>query len=130
MGSDSANDTTLPKKDGFPASLLSLLAADRKISAVFEERPDFKSDLKRFHPFRSAELVAGLLTQPSLQAKTLRIELLIHLLLAFAVGNRKPSRREITNWLNTELGSTVFALMEDPPEDVFVSNVTTAEGNF
>jgi hypothetical protein len=130
MGSDSENNTILPNEADFSASLLSLLATHRKISAVFEEQPDLKANLQVFHPFRSAELVAGLLTQPSLQANTLRIELLIHLLVAFAAGHRKPNRQKIDNWLNTELESTVFAMMEDPPEDVFVSNVTTADGNF
>src|SRR5437899_6721016 len=131
MTSDSENNTVLPSEaDDFPASLLSLLTTHRKISAVFEERPDLRANIQAFHPFESAALVAGLLTQPTLQANTLRIELLIHLLVTFAAGNRKPKRREIANWLNSELGSTAFAMMEDPPEDVFVSNVTTTEGNF
>jgi len=130
MESDSKNNAGLPNLDKFPANLLSLLATDRKISTVFEERPNLEAELKSFHPFRSAALVAGLLTQPSLQANTLRIELLIHLLVGFAAKNRKPSRPQIAHWLNSELGSTVFAMMEDPPEDVFVSNVTTAAGNF
>ena len=131
MTSDSENNTVLPSEaDDFPASLLSLLTTQRKISAVFEERPDLRANLQAFHPFESAALVAGLLTQPTLQANMLRIELLIHLLVAFS-GKSKAKAREIANWLNSELGSTAFAMMEeDPPEDVFVSNVTTTEGNF
>lgn len=130
MESDSENNPILRNLDEIPASLLSLLAANRKISSVFEARPNLEAELRSFHPFRSAALVAGLLTQPALQANTLRIELLIHLLVAFSVGSRKPSRREITRWLNFELGSTVFTLIEDPPEDVFLSNVAKSEGNF
>jgi hypothetical protein len=75
-------------------------------------------------------LVAGLLTEPSLQENTLRIELLIHLLLTFGAGNGDASHQDISRWIHSELGATGFALMEDPPEDVFVSNVTTPNGNF
>jgi hypothetical protein len=130
MTTGSENNTTLSGKADFLSNLSSLLSTNRKISAAVDERPKLKAELERFHPLTSAALVAGLLTEPSLQANTLRIELLIHLLLAFAVGKRKAGRREIVKWLNSELGATVFAMMEDPPEDVFVSNVTTAEGNF
>jgi hypothetical protein len=99
------------------------------ISDVFQERPGLRSQLKPFHPVESAALVSGLLTEPSLQANTLRLETLVHLLVAFAAGDRKLQTPQISSWLNTELGSTMVALWEDPIEDVFVSNVTTEEGN-
>lgn len=130
MASDTEGDSSLSHKPDILSYLSSVLSTDRNISAVTEERPNLQTDLERFDPLTSAALVAGLLTEPSLQANTLRIELLIHLLLAFARGNRNAGRREIARWINSELGATVFALMEDPPEDVFVSNVTTAAGNF
>lgn len=73
--------------------------------------------------------LAGLLTVPSLQANTLRIETVVHLAVACCRGRRKPGPREIGNWLNRELGNTWVARSEDPVEDVFVSNVETHEGN-
>ncbi len=99
------------------------------ISDVFEECPNLERQLDPFHPVKSAALVAGLLTEPSFQANTLRLERLIHLLIAFGSGRKKPRDRDISRWLNKELGMTIFSQFEDPLEDVFVSNVITDEGN-
>jgi len=118
-----------PDFSGFLSSFLALNLGPRKISDVFSERPNLKSQLHRFHPVKSASLVAGLLTEPPFHANTLRLELLVHLLMAFAAGNRKAKDHDIHSWLNTDLGSTKLAFLEDPVEDVFVSNVTTQEGN-
>ena len=116
-------------KPDFLSNLPAFLPTNRKISAVFEERPKLKVQLERFEPLASAAMVAGLLTEPSLQANTFRIELLVHLLLGVAAGNRRAGRREISRLIKSELEATVFALMEDPPEDVFVTNVGTSRGN-
>jgi hypothetical protein len=126
---DKSKDSS-PTGTDFPEYLLARLAAAQKPSAAFVDRPTLRAELEPFHPLKSATLVAGLLTEPSVQANTIRIEALIHLLLAFANGTVDPSHRVIRKWLNSELGSTTIALIEDPPEDVFVSNVTSAEGNF
>jgi hypothetical protein len=100
-----------------------------KISEVLKELPDFRAKLEPFHPAKSAALVAGLLVYPSLHANTLRLEMLVHVILAFARGNRKPKHRHIRSWLNAGLGSGRLVYVEDPIEDVFISNVTTDEGN-
>jgi hypothetical protein len=73
--------------------------------------------------------IAGLLTVPTLQANTIRIETLVHLAVAHCQGRRKPGLTEINHWLNRQLGNTQIALLEDPVEDVFVTNVETHEGN-
>lgn len=73
--------------------------------------------------------LAGLLTVPSLQANTFRIETAIHLAATFCRGSLKPGTREIGKWLNRELGGSRVAWSEDPVEDVFLSNVATPEGN-
>ena len=73
--------------------------------------------------------LAGLLTVPSLQANTFRVETAVHLAAAFCRGNLRPGIREIGRWLNRELRSPRVAWSEDPVEDVFVSNVRTPEGN-
>lgn len=109
--------------------ILASMVPSRKVSDVVKERPDFRRKLKPFHPIKSASMVAGLLTLPSLHANNLRLEMLIHLIMAYSVGKREPEANHIKSWLNTEIGSTSFVLLEDPVEDVFVSNVTTKEGN-
>ena len=66
--------------------------------------------------------VGGLLTVPSLQPFTLRLELLTHLAVLHCKGTRVASLNDVTSWLNDYLGQSPVALLEDPPEDVFLSN--------
>ena len=73
--------------------------------------------------------IAGLLTVPTLQPYVLRIELLVHLAVIHCSGQRDPSPQDVTAWLTDYLDATPVALLEDPPEDVFVSNVRTRHGN-
>jgi len=62
-----------------PWALMGLGVTLDPISSTFQEMPTLKGQIERFHPIKSACLVAGLLTDPSLLANTIRIELLIHL---------------------------------------------------
>ena len=73
--------------------------------------------------------LGGLLTAPSLQRHILRLELLIHLAVLHCSGLRDPNQQDVTTWLTDYGGLTPVALLEDPPEDVFVSNVRTHDGN-
>lgn len=109
---------------------LALTASHRKLSIVFEGRPALRDQLKQFNPVKSAALVSGLLTNPALHANTIRLELLVHLLVAYGRGKRQFKARQISTWVNRKLSNTMFAYWEDPVEDVFLSNVTTEEGNF
>lgn len=85
--------------------------------------------LEKYDARTTISQLAGLLTAPPLQANTVRIETLVHLAVAHCQGVRKPGLTEIGNWLNRHLGSTHIASLEDPVEDVFVTNVETPEGN-
>lgn len=85
--------------------------------------------LKKYDIRSSVSQLAGLLTAPELQANTVRIELLVHLAVAHCCGRRKAGMSEIRNWLNRQLGNSDIARLEDPVEDVFVTNVETPEGN-
>lgn len=101
----------------------------REISNIIQDRPSIKKKLRPFHPIKSAALISGLLTLPSLQANTLRLEMLIHLIMSYSIGKKEPMVQHIQLWLNTELGATSFVYLEDPVEDVFISNVITDAGN-
>lgn len=85
--------------------------------------------LTAYEPRATIARVAGLLTAPHLQANTLRLELLVHLAVAHCAGKKRPSDIEIGRWLNRYLGKTQLAKLEDPAEDVFVTNVETPGGN-
>jgi hypothetical protein len=73
---------------------------------------------------------AGLLTAPRLQANAVRLELLVHLAVMHCSGRKRPDFGDIERWLNHYLGQTHIAMLEDPVEDVFVTNISTPEGNY
>ena len=73
--------------------------------------------------------LGGVLTEPELQANIVRLETLVHLAVAHCQGRNNPGSSEISRWLNKRLLNTQIRHLEDPVEDVFVTNVETAEGN-
>ncbi|RUO25859.1 hypothetical protein CWE09_03775 [Aliidiomarina minuta] len=82
--------------------------------------------------FRRKELIAiaaGLLTLPRLSANSIRCETLVHLAVAYARGNKQPNRTTLKTVLNDLMGNTQIAMIEDPQEDVFVSNILTENGD-
>lgn len=85
--------------------------------------------MTKYVPRATIARTAGLLTVPHLQANTVRLEVLVHLAVTHCKGERKPTSTEIGRWLNQYLGKTQMAILEDPVEDVFVTNVETPMGN-
>ncbi|WP_157265489.1 hypothetical protein [Thiobacillus thioparus] len=84
--------------------------------------------LRGYDKREAISLVAGLLTVPRLQANCFRLELLAQLIAANCDGSKKPTWQHISHWLNRQLSAVAWA--EDPPEDVFVSNVITRSKDF
>lgn len=80
-----------------------------------------------FHELATA--VGGLLTESENQPATFRLEMLATLAAVHAVGARAPSAAHLREWLNDALLRDDIGQLEDPLEDVFVSNVPTPEGN-
>jgi hypothetical protein len=91
-----------------------------------EENKVLSRVIKEFNRKATVSRCAGLLTVPAFHANTIRIETLVHLAVAFCDGKRKPTFSDIGRWLNRNLGSSGASSADDPPEDVFVSNVCTA----
>ena len=86
--------------------------------------------LKKYDPESAIPLLSGLLTMPELEANTMRIETLVHLSVAHCQGNIRIRSADIDILLNGHLGKTQVATIEDPPEDVFVTNIETDVANF
>ena len=99
--------------------MISINSSDFRRLAEFFKKHDLLSSVTQ---------LAGLLTIPSLQANTLRIETALHLAVANCDGSRNLRLVEIHHWLNRYLGDRI-AIYEDPVEDVFITNVETHEGN-
>ena len=87
------------------------------------------TELKKYEFRTTVAHLAGLLTVPSLNANTIRLETMVHLAVANCQGHRKPRLRKIYQWLNEGFRDTAIPMQEDPAEDVFVTNVRTPQGN-
>jgi hypothetical protein len=91
--------------------------------------PDIVAAMRPMRALDAIAAVAGLLTVPELQANCFRLEVLVHLTVAFCRGHITPAPTEIKS-LFDRLDEGICGRMEDPAESVFVSLVNTAQGNF
>lgn len=96
---------------------------------LIRAHPELVQEMSSFDPIKTAGTFGGLLLEPRLQANCLRLEALVHLALFVCKGKRKPGRKQIQRWFRI-LGSGRCGMLEDPAEDVFVSNIETSRGNF
>lgn len=86
--------------------------------------------MDRYDKFKAVSLVAGLLTDPTFHANTVRIDILIHLLISNCNGTETPTTATIKYWLNEYPPVAMSSHMEDPVEDSFISRVATPWGDF
>lgn len=86
--------------------------------------------LEKYDRRAAISQAAGMLVVPKFQANTYRLEFLVHLAVASCSGSQKVSWKHLEHWLNRQLGIRNIAGLEDPPEDVFVSNVICNSGEY
>ena len=96
---------------------------------VLDQHPNLTALLRDLDPIRGASTVAGLLIRPELQSNCVRLEALVHLIIAVSQGRRKPTAKQIGRVFK-QLGKTVYGPLEDPAEDLFVSLVSNSNGNY
>jgi hypothetical protein len=99
-----------------------------EVAHAASECPDLIRAFRRFDPINLAATFGGLLTQPALQTSCLRLELLVHLSLAFASGPRAATSDLVRKGF-ASVGS-VYGQYEDAAEDVFVANISSPHGNY
>lgn len=85
--------------------------------------------LVKFDLAKCVAAMAGLLTDPSFHANAARLEALLHLVVLSCKGSQPPTASLLKQWLNEVLLKDAVGNVEDPAEDVFVSNVVTGDGN-
>ncbi|EEB56684.1 SEC-C motif domain protein [Pseudomonas syringae pv. tomato T1] len=84
--------------------------------------------LDGFCPVKSAAAFGGLLLRADCQKHCLRIELLIHM--AIAAGNGKRSLPPAMIVHGFHVAGRAVGVLEDPPEDVLVQNISSRRGNY
>lgn len=70
------------------------------------------------------------MTEPSLHANGIRLDWLQRLVIAKAIGQRKPKSEDLSRALNAGLERARVLWLEDPIEDLFCDRIITAQGNF
>src|SRR5579859_53866 len=58
-------------------------------------------------------MVAGLMTIPELQPNLIRLEALVHVVVARAAGTEQPTLKLIDRWLNVDLAADLLMRAED-----------------
>ncbi|MHB8968230.1 MAG: hypothetical protein ACYC57_08220 [Thermoleophilia bacterium] len=97
---------------------------------ISEGTANLASQLVSYNAELTIAKIAGLLTVPRFLSNTIRIEFLAHLAVAFCNGNKDAKNKILRRWLNHELAGTQISMMEDPAEDVFITNVLSPFGNY
>lgn len=110
------------------AEMARAAVADR-FDQIAGELPELIKSISEVEQCQSVAVVAGLTTVPEFHPNIIRLEALVHLCLVHGRGTRRANVEDLHGWLNRELGTALLCRMEDPVEDVFVSNVITGRGN-
>jgi hypothetical protein len=100
---------------------------DLRLDSVTDRCPGLTEELAGSELLSTVARVAGLQTLPEFHANAIRLEVLTHLAVAHCGGKNNPTSDQIRHWLNQSLVS--LPDLEDPVEDVFITNVTSGLGN-
>jgi hypothetical protein len=87
-------------------------------------------EVSKLEPTFAISVASGLLTDPRFQTANARLEVFLNLVVAYARGRARLTALQLRRWLETDLCRLPVRRMEDPPEDVFVSNVIAIGGNY
>ena len=112
------------------AAMAMCLSKDgHRISRIVLRLKGLVRRLEKFNFPLVAQPLAGLLTLPENHTATKRFEGLIHLAALTCRGSLAPNHRQLREWLNMIIFQDPITQIEDPVENVFVSNVGTWFGN-
>lgn len=125
---ETLHDEDLPSLEEF-ARLFQHELGTPNLYTIATENTALAKAFKNFHPVKTATTFAGLLTYRALQSNCLRLEALIHIALAYCEGNKAPPAQFIS-YAFKSIGNGICGRLEDPAEDVFVSPIHSARGNY
>lgn len=104
-------------------------ASNVTIADIAEEQQAITAELAKLDRLALGAMVGSMLVSPSLQANGYRLEALLHISIARAMGQQYPSSNFIGNAF-TSLGKGICGRLEDPAEDLFSTSVHCRLGNF
>lgn len=99
------------------------------IGEIARENKSLIDDLSRYDPTSAIPLLASLLTLPKYQSNCIRLEILVALAVTHCHGHKKSNISQVIEWFY-QIGKSKCMAGEDPAEDVFVSLVQDANGDY
>ncbi len=105
------------------------MATAEEMSRIIRDLPGLAASVATADLHACLPLLSGLMTIPEVQPNLIRLEALVHMVVARAAGKVQANRDLIEKWLNVDLAADILMRVEDPVEDVFVANVLTGGGN-
>lgn len=100
----------------------------RKLEDIAARQIRLVKLLRNFSYSYVVSILSGLLTLPENHTGTARIEVLLHLAAVACRGKKRPGMRHVREWL-AQIDEDPITKLENPIEDVFISNVETHFGN-
>lgn len=104
-------------------------ASNVTVAEIADEQQTIVAELVKMDRAPLVATVGSMLASPSLQANAYRLEALLHIAMAHALGRQNPSSALIQNAF-TSLGDGICGRLEDPAEDLFSTSVHCRQGNF
>jgi hypothetical protein len=104
-------------------------ASNVTVADIAEEQQAIATELAKLDRLALGATVGSMLASPSLQANAYRLEALLHISMARALGQQNPSSTFIQGAF-TSLGNGICGHLEDPAEDLFSTSVHCRYRNF
>lgn len=119
--------------EGMPLDVLermfAAMAPRQTLSSVLDIHPGIQAAFASQAPERMVGALAGLSTEPRLQANITRIDWAIRFSLAFSRGNKSLRSKAIGDILNQALKTASINSLEDPIEGPFIQRLATSKGD-
>lgn len=104
-------------------------ASNVTVADIAEKQQAITAELAKLDRLALGATVGSMLASPSLQANAYRLEALLHISMARALGQQNPSSTFIQDAF-ASLGNGICGRLEDPAEDLFSTSVHCRHGNF
>ena len=86
--------------------------------------------IKKYNPISVIPFLSGLIAEPKYHCNAIRFEILIQFLLKYCNGRKICSRKFLDFIINDFSNKIGLTSMEDPNEDVFITNLIMHGGNY